>query len=81
MNKGKIRNVKSAKWIAGVVLLLGVTLFGACGVKTELDGMENGLAREKRYSEQVSETKQNDREVESELDAIMDAVDESSAVN
>ena len=78
MKKGKIKTGRQVKWIAGIMLAVGVTVFGACGVKTELDDMENGLARERRYSEQVSETKQNDREVESELDEIMDAVDEAT---
>ncbi len=69
--------LKKGKYLMCALLLAGCALFTAC-FETELDHDVNMIGKEQRYQETISDTKDNDRETESELDAILEAAGDES---
>ncbi len=67
---------KKGKILAAALLLASVTAFTAC--YTGLDNTENAVKREQKYSEEISDAKENDRETEQQLDDIMEAAGDVS---
>ena len=67
---------KKGKILAAALLLASVTAFTAC--YTGLDNTENAIKREQKYSEEISDAKENDRETEQQLDDIMEAAGDVS---
>ena len=67
---------KKGKILAAALLLASVTAFTAC--YTGLDNTENAVKREQKYSEEISDAKDNDRETEQQLDDIMEAAEDFS---
>ena len=67
---------KKGKILAAALLLASVTAFTAC--YTGLDNTENAVKREQKYSEEISDAKDNDRETEQQLDDIMEAAGDVS---
>ena len=74
----KIKMKRKIGVILSTLLLAGAVLFGGC-TQVEGDHYENAISQEKKYQEQISDTKSNDREVEQNLEDILDEVGEVPA--
>lgn len=66
---------KKGQFYLCALALAGATLFAACGGTSGTEYYGNAVSREQRYSEEISDTKENDRETEQELQDIMDAAE------
>lgn len=65
----------TCRFLLPAILLAGAMMFAGC-TQVEGDHYENAIRQEQKYQEQISGAKSNDREVEQDLDDIMDEVGE-----
>ncbi len=68
--KGKCR------FLLPAFMLVGAMFLGGC-TQVEGDHYENAIRQEQKYQEQISGAKSNDREVEQDLEDILDEVGEN----
>ena len=66
---------KKGRFYLCAMALAGAVLFTGCGGSSEMDHYENAVSREQKYSSEISNTKENDRETEQELEDIMNAAE------
>jgi hypothetical protein len=69
------KQLGKCKVILSALLVAAATVFVGC-TEVEGDHYENAISQERKYQEQVSDAKSNDREVEQDLEDILDEVGE-----